>query len=79
MPSAETLRQNVSDMIVRLLAGGEDDLAANLIHPDFVNHEHQLDAVRPELMEQAFGRCPGQRRRVARDRFEQGVFEALAR
>ena len=39
MPDAETLRQNATDMIVRLLAGGEDELAAKLIHPDFVNHE----------------------------------------
>lgn len=39
MTDAATLRQNISDMIVRLLAGGEEELAASLIHPDFVNYE----------------------------------------
>ena len=39
MADAATLRQSITDMIVRLLAGGEEELAATLIHPDFVNHE----------------------------------------
>jgi predicted ester cyclase len=36
---AATLRQNVEDLITRLLAGGETDLAGRLVHPDFVNNE----------------------------------------
>jgi predicted ester cyclase len=36
---AATLRQNVEDLLTRLLAGGETDLAERLVHPDFVNHE----------------------------------------
>lgn len=39
MADAQTLRQNVEDLLVRMLAGGETDLATRLIHPDFVNHE----------------------------------------
>jgi predicted ester cyclase len=36
---AAVLRQNITDLIVRVLAGGEEDLAEALVHPDFVNHE----------------------------------------
>jgi predicted ester cyclase len=36
---ATVLRQNITDLIVRVLAGGEEELAASLVHPDFVNHE----------------------------------------
>ena len=39
MVDADTVRQNVKDMLVRLLAGGESDLAPVLVHPEFVNHE----------------------------------------
>lgn len=39
MVDADTVRQNVTDMMVRVLAGGESDLATALVHPDFVNHE----------------------------------------
>jgi predicted ester cyclase len=34
-----TLRRNVEDLLMRVLAGGETDLAERLVHPDFVNHE----------------------------------------
>lgn len=43
MADAATLRQNVEDVLVRLLAGGETDLAERLVHPDFVNHEAAAD------------------------------------
>lgn len=33
------LRQNVEDLLTRVLAGGETDLVSRLVHPDFVNHE----------------------------------------
>jgi hypothetical protein len=33
------LRQNVEDLLTRVLAGGEIDLAPRLIHPAFVNNE----------------------------------------
>src|SRR5262249_28668019 len=36
---ADTLRQNVEDLLTRVLAGGETDLADKLVHPDFVNNE----------------------------------------
>ena len=39
MADAETLRRNVRDLLVRVLAGGETDLAEQLVHPDFVNRE----------------------------------------
>ena len=39
MADAATLRQNVEDLLTRMLAGGETELAARLIHPDFVNSE----------------------------------------
>jgi len=39
MADAATLRQNVQDTLVRLMAGGEGDLAEQLVHPDFFNHE----------------------------------------
>jgi predicted ester cyclase len=39
MADAATLRQNVADLLTRVLAGGETDLVARLVHPDFVNHE----------------------------------------
>jgi hypothetical protein len=39
MADAATLRQNVEDLLTRLLAGGEIDLAPRLVHPDFVNNE----------------------------------------
>lgn len=39
MAGADTLRQNIQDILVRLSAAGETDLAERLIHPDFVNHE----------------------------------------
>jgi predicted ester cyclase len=35
----DTLRRNVEAMHTRLIAGGETDLAAELVHPEFVNHE----------------------------------------
>jgi predicted ester cyclase len=39
MADAATLRQNVRDIVLRVIAGGETHLAEALIHPDFVNHE----------------------------------------
>jgi predicted ester cyclase len=36
---AATLQQNIEDLLVRVIAGGETDLVARLIHPEFVNHE----------------------------------------
>jgi predicted ester cyclase len=39
MADAATLRENVRDIVLRVIAGGETDLAEGLIHPDFVNHE----------------------------------------
>ena len=39
MADAATLRQNVADFLTRVLAGGETDLVARLVHPDFVNNE----------------------------------------
>jgi predicted ester cyclase len=39
MADAAVLRQNVEDLLLRVLAGGETDLAARLVHPDFVNVE----------------------------------------
>jgi predicted ester cyclase len=39
MADAATLRQNVADFLTRVLAGGETDLVAALVHPDFVNNE----------------------------------------
>jgi predicted ester cyclase len=39
MTDAATLRQNVADLLTRVLAGGETDLVARLVHPDFVNNE----------------------------------------
>jgi predicted ester cyclase len=39
MADAATLRQSVEDMLTRVLAGGETDLVARLVHPDYVNNE----------------------------------------
>ena len=39
MADAATLRRNVEDLLIRVLAGGETDLAERLVHPDFINHE----------------------------------------
>jgi hypothetical protein len=39
MADAATLRQNITDMLVRVAAGGDEEAAERLIHPDFVNHE----------------------------------------
>lgn len=39
MPDARTIRQNLEDLMVRVLAGGDEELATRLVHPDFVNHE----------------------------------------
>src|SRR6476660_7649024 len=39
MADAATLRQNVEDLLTRVLAGGETDLTERLVHPDFVNQE----------------------------------------
>ena len=39
MAAAATLRGNVEDLLTRLLAGGETDLAERLVHPDLVNTE----------------------------------------
>jgi predicted ester cyclase len=36
---AATLRSVVESMMTRLLAGGETELAEQLVHPDFVNNE----------------------------------------
>jgi predicted ester cyclase len=39
MADAATLRSVVESMMTRLLAGGETELAEQLVHPDFVNNE----------------------------------------
>ena len=39
MADAATLRSVVESMMTRLLAGGESELAEQLVHPDFVNNE----------------------------------------
>lgn len=39
MSDPEAIRRNVPDMLVRLNAGGETDLAERLVHPDFVNQD----------------------------------------
>jgi len=39
MADAATLRSVVESMMTRLLAGGETELAEELVHPDFVNNE----------------------------------------
>ena len=39
MVDAATLRSVVESMMTRLLAGGESELAEQLVHPDFVNNE----------------------------------------
>ena len=39
MVDAATLRSVVESMMTRLLAGGETELAEQLVHPDFVNNE----------------------------------------
>ena len=39
MVDAATLRSVVESMMTRLLAGGETELAEELVHPDFVNNE----------------------------------------
>lgn len=39
MDDAATLRIVVESMMTRLLAGGETELAEQLVHPDFVNNE----------------------------------------
>ena len=39
MADAATLRSVVDSMMTRLLAGGETELAEQLVHPDFVNNE----------------------------------------
>src|ERR1700752_2003300 len=39
MADAATLRRVVELMMTRLLAGGETELAEELVHPDFVNNE----------------------------------------
>ncbi len=33
------VKQRVRDVFERVIAGGEDDLIDELVHPDFVNHE----------------------------------------
>jgi len=39
MGDVATLRSVVESMMTRLLAGGETELAEQLVHPDFVNNE----------------------------------------
>jgi predicted ester cyclase len=39
MADAATMRSVVELLMTRLLAGGETDLAEQLVHPDFVNNE----------------------------------------
>ena len=39
MADAATLRSVVESMMTRLIAGGETELAEQLVHPDFVNNE----------------------------------------
>jgi predicted ester cyclase len=39
MTDAETLRSVVESLMTRVLAGGETELAEQLVHPSFVNNE----------------------------------------
>ena len=39
MPDAAAMRSAVETMMTRLLAGGETELAEQLVHPEFVNNE----------------------------------------
>lgn len=39
MTDKAAIRRNIEDTFVRLIAGGETELASTLVHPDFVNHE----------------------------------------
>ena len=39
MPDPAAMRSAVESMMVRLLAGGETELAEQLVHPEFVNVE----------------------------------------
>ena len=39
MPSAGTIRQNVTDAFLRFMNRREFDLAERLYHPDYVNHK----------------------------------------
>ena len=39
MPDPGAMRGSVETMMTRLLAGGETDLAEQLVHPEFVNNE----------------------------------------
>lgn len=39
MVQPDTLRQTVESLMLRLLAGGETDLAEQLIHPEYINNE----------------------------------------
>lgn len=39
MADAATMRSAVESLMTRVLAGGETDLAEQLVHPDFVNNE----------------------------------------
>ena len=39
MSDAATMRSAVESLMTRVLAGGETDLAEQLVHPDFVNNE----------------------------------------
>jgi predicted ester cyclase len=39
VPSAETIRHNVTDAFLRFMTRREFDLAERLYHPDYVNHE----------------------------------------
>lgn len=46
MADTEKLRQNIEDMLVRVVAGGETRLVEQLIHPDYVNHEAEGERAR---------------------------------
>jgi hypothetical protein len=39
VPDEAAMRRSIEDTLVRVVAGGEADLAAELVHPEFVNHE----------------------------------------
>jgi antitoxin (DNA-binding transcriptional repressor) of toxin-antitoxin stability system len=81
MADAATLRQHVADLLTRVLAGGETDLVARLVHPDFVNNE--AAAERRHGPEGARFRVRDRHRRKLRERGEarlrvrgQGLFQA---
>ena len=43
MAEKETIRQNIRDAFERFMTGGDDSLVERLYHPEYVNHEADLE------------------------------------